>query len=181
MRPIELEPGSWTIDAAEHRFGEHLGRHALYLNGGIALASGVELLDGALEFDLALTPERGFPGGIWRVAGGGDYESFFVRPHQSGNPDATQYTPVFNDVSGWQLYHGERYTVPLEYRFGEWFRVRIAFAGPVAEIYVDEATRPCSASRSRSGARRGRCRPPRRRPRRRVVLRRRRLATGRRR
>jgi len=37
------------------------------------------------------------------------FEHFYIRPHQSGNPDANQYTPVFNGVSAWQLYHGALY------------------------------------------------------------------------
>ena len=38
-----------------------------------------------------------------------------LRPaHQMGNPDAVQYTPVFNDISAWQLYHGPGFWAPLD-------------------------------------------------------------------
>jgi hypothetical protein len=89
------------------------------------------------EVGLAFAPERSFVGGIWRVQDDENVEWFWLRPHQSGNPDATQYAPCFNGIAGWQLYHDERYTVPVAYRFGEWTHVRIAFAGDRADIAVD--------------------------------------------
>jgi hypothetical protein len=52
-----------------------------------------------------------------------------VRPHQVGNPDAVQYTPVFNDIPGWQLYHGPGFWAPVSFPLDDWFRIRVAFAG----------------------------------------------------
>lgn len=78
----------------------------------------------------------------WRVVADDAFECFFVRPHQSGNPDATQYTPVFNGVFGWQLYHGERYTMPLALPAGEWLPVRVVARGGTAEIFVGSLDRP---------------------------------------
>src|SRR5690242_10659140 len=87
---------------------EHLGRPSYRFDNdwpaAVALVE-VELLDGPVQVDIALTGERSFPGVGFRTRGT-NYESFFVRPHQTGNPDSVQYTPVFNGVSGWQLYHG---------------------------------------------------------------------------
>lgn len=65
-----------------------------------------------------------------------------MRPHQSGNPDANQYQPVFNGVAAWQLYHGEGYGAPTRYDYGQWTRVRIVVAGNRAEIYVKEMETP---------------------------------------
>lgn len=132
----------WQRHALESRIEEHLGRESLYLKGGIATVAGAELTGGRIEFDLAFTGERGFLGGVWRVQDPRNYEEFYVRPHQSGNPDANQYTPVFHGVSGWQLYHGPRYTVPVAYRFDDWIRVKILFAGTRAEIYIDDMEKP---------------------------------------
>ncbi len=141
-QPAPFEPGRWRIEAAESRVEEHLGRRSLYLKGGIATVAGARFADGAIEFDVAFTGERGFMGGVWRVQDAKNYEEFYLRPHQSGNQDATQYTPVFHDVSGWQLYHGERYTVPVVHRFNEWTRVRIVFSGSRAEVYVGDLEKP---------------------------------------
>lgn len=128
----------WSFEAEEHRVEQHLGRESLYLRGGTAIAEGVSLEHGVFEFDIAFPPGRDFHGGLWRAFDHQNYETFFVRPHQSGNPDATQYTPVFNDVFGWQLYHGEPFQVPLELRCDEWLRMRFAFAGGQAEISVGD-------------------------------------------
>src|SRR5436305_7133732 len=117
-RGVPFDSGAWEIHAGESRVEDHLGRRSLYLKGGIATIArtsgiaGEGFVDGALAVDVAFSGARGFMGAIWRVADTGNYEEFYLRPHQSGNPDATQYTPVFNGVSGWQLYHGERYAVP---------------------------------------------------------------------
>ncbi len=141
-RTVPFDSGRWRWHAAESRVEDHLGRRSLYLKDGTAIVDGVSFKDGQIEFDVALTSERGFAGGIWSAQDPSNYEQFYLRPHQSGNPDATQYTPVFNGVSGWQLYHGPRYTVPLVHRFNEWVHVRIVFSGPRAEVYVGGAASP---------------------------------------
>lgn len=139
-----VAPGAegWRLRANEARVEEHLGRPSLRLKGGTAVVEGVDLLDGWVELDVSFSPERGFVGGIWRVEDEENHELFYLRPHQSGNPDATQYTPVFHGVWGWQLYLAPRYAVPVEHRFGEWMRVRIVFAGHRAAIYVDDLETP---------------------------------------
>jgi hypothetical protein len=44
---------------------------------------------------------------------------------------------VFNGVAAWQLYHGENYATPVDYRFNEWMHVKIVYADRVAKIYID--------------------------------------------
>jgi hypothetical protein len=101
----------------------------------------VALLDGTIEMDLAVSGERSFPGVAFRVRGQ-EYEAFFFRPHQVGNPDAVQYTPVFNGVFGWQLHTGNGFWAPVSFPIEQWFTVRVAFAGDRAEAYVDDMTTP---------------------------------------
>ena len=129
----------WDFAAAEHRVEEHLGRESLYLRGGTAIAEGVSLAHGVFELEMAFPRGRDFHGGLFRALDHRSHEAFFVRPHQSGNPDATQYTPVFNGLMGWQLYHGEPFQVSLELPCDEWLRLRLAFAGGRAEISVGDA------------------------------------------
>lgn len=133
---VAPDAAGWRLRASEARVEEHLGRPSLRLKGGTAVVESVSLEDGWIEFDVAFSPERGFVGGIWRVEDEENHELFYLRPHQSGNPDATQYTPVFHGVWGWQLYHGPRYTVPVEHDFEAWTRVRVVFAGRRAVVYV---------------------------------------------
>ena len=122
----------------------HLGRECvLFTEDAPALVQQGELLlgDGTLEIDVSVTGERSFPGLAWRVQGNA-YEAFFIRPHQMGNPDACQYTPVFNDVFAWQLYHSAGFWAPIEFPFNEWFRVRVCFAGDRGEAYVVDMDEP---------------------------------------
>ena len=139
---VAFDSGRWKWDAVAARVEEHLGRKSLYLKGGVATVDGVRFTNGWIEFDVAFSGERGFMGGIWRVQDSKNYEEFYLRPHQSGNPDANQYTPVFHGLWGWQLYHGERYSTPVVYRNNEWTHVRVLFAGDRAEIYVQDMAKP---------------------------------------
>jgi hypothetical protein len=139
---VPFDSGRWQWKATESRVEDHLGRKSLFLKGGNATVADARFADGAIEFDVAFTGERGFMGGFWRAQDAKNYEEFYLRPHQSGNPDATQYTPVFHGIEGWQLYHGERYTVPVTHRFNEWTHVKILFAGSRAEIYIRDMEKP---------------------------------------
>ncbi len=141
-REVPFDGGAWVCDAAQWRVEEHLGRRSLYLKGGIATVAGENFVDGRLAVDVAFGGERAFIGAVWRVQDAGNYEEFYLRPHQSGNPDATQYTPVFNGVSGWQLYHGERYAVRAVHPRDAWVRLEVVFAGARAEIYLGGAAQP---------------------------------------
>lgn len=127
----------WEITGQEAELVDYLGKAALRLKGGNAILTSVELQDGVIDFDIAVSEIRGFSGARFRLREGGNFEHFYIRPHQSGNPDANQYTPVFNGVSGWQLYHGKDYATPVEYRFDDWMHIKIVFQGSRAEIYVD--------------------------------------------
>lgn len=139
---IGFDSNRWQIDAKESRVEEYLGRQSLLLKGGLALIKDSKFLNGVIEFDIAFSPERTFVGAVWRVQDKGNYEEFYFRPHQSGNPDANQYTPVFNDNAGWQLYYGEDFSAPVRYRFNEWMRVKIVVAGKQAEVYIMDMETP---------------------------------------
>lgn len=141
-QPVPFDSGRWHWEAATQRVEEHLSRQSLYLEDGVAWVSDARFTNGWIEFDMAFGTTRGFMGGIWRVQDASNYEEFYVRPHQSGNPDATQYTPAFHGISGWQLYHGARYWGPVVHRFDEWVHVKILFAGAQAEIYLGDMSKP---------------------------------------
>ena len=141
-QPVPFDSGRWRFDAAAHRVETYLGRPSLYLEHGIASVAGVNFINGSIEFDMAFSADRGFMGAIWRAQDTKNYEEFYLRPHQSGNPDASQYTPVFHGIEGWQLYHGKRYSVPLVYRFNEWTHFKVVFSGEQAEIYINDMENP---------------------------------------
>lgn len=139
---IPFGSNRWHFDAKESRVEEYLGRQSLFLKGGLALVKDSKFLNGIIEFDIAFSAERTFVGTVWRVVDKSNYEEFYFRPHQSGNPDANQYTPVFNDNAGWQLYYGEAFATPVRYRFNEWMRVKIIVAGTQAEVYIMDTETP---------------------------------------
>jgi len=134
---IPFDDEGWQIHAAESERLIYLGQSALKLQGGSAILADTEIKNGIIEFDVAVSGERGFAGLMFRVQDAKNFEHFYIRPHQSGNPDANQYTPVFNGLSAWQLYHGPGYGAPVEYRFDEWMHVRVIYAGSGAEVYID--------------------------------------------
>jgi hypothetical protein len=142
LEDVPFDPTHWHIEATESRVEPHLGRDSLYLRQGIAWVEDSEFTDGVIEFDIAFTDERGFMGVMWRMQDAGNYEEFYIRPHQSGNPDANQYTPAFDGLTSWQLYHGAGYGAPVEYRYDEWNTVRVVVSGDQAEVYINDMTRP---------------------------------------
>jgi hypothetical protein len=140
VREIPLDTNNWDWGAATVRRAEHLGRECVRLGMEdafpVVTAVGVELLDGAIEADVAIGPEPSFHGVFWRGRDDANYESFLIRPHQVGNPDSIQYTPVFNGLSSWQLYHGPGFWNAIDFPIDEWFTIRVVFAGGRAEVFV---------------------------------------------
>jgi len=154
---VPLDSPSWEISAVESGMTTFLGRDCLRLKGGTASVKDAAFLDGIVEFDIAFTGERGFMGAVWRMVDESNYENFYLRPHQSGKPDASQYTPVFNGVSGWQLYHGDGYGAAISYDPGRWHRVKIVVSGQRAEVYIDDMSHPAlSIPELKRGAEAGR-------------------------
>ena len=134
---IPFDDDRWQIEAEESSVSEYLGRNALKLHGGYAVLPGVNAEDGVIEFDIAVSEIRGFSGARFRLRDSSNFEHFYIRPHQSGNPDANQYTPVIDGSTGWQLYYGADYAAPVTYRFDEWMRVKLVYEGTRADIYID--------------------------------------------
>jgi hypothetical protein len=132
--------GNWKIDAEESKRERYLGRDSLLLKNGEVWLDDAGFQDGVIEFDLAAPPTQGFHGLAFRARDRENYEHLYVRPHQSSNPDATQYTPVFNNVSGWQIYTGPRYSLPLSVPSERWVHVRVVVRGRRLELSVDGET-----------------------------------------
>jgi len=139
---IPFSSNQWDIEAEEYELTEYNGQETLVLKGGIAFLKEMDFLNGIIEFDISIPRERGFMGAVWRLQDRKNYEEFYIRPHQSGNPDANQYTPVFNGLASWQLYYGEGYGQPVNYVFKEWMHVRIVLSGQSGEVYIMNMEEP---------------------------------------
>ena len=139
---VPFDSDRWVIDANDSRIEEYQGHQSLFLKGGVAYLRDSEFLNGTIEFDIMVTGERGFMGGFWRMIDRNNREEFYIRPHQSGKPDANQYTPIFNRVSGWQLYHGEGFGAQIEYKFNQWMHIKIAIHENTGEVYIMDMDQP---------------------------------------
>lgn len=132
----------WNKEDAKGTIETFLGKECILLTSGTIFIKDLALQDGIIEADVSFPQQRGFPGIAFRMVNVNNYENFYMRPHQSGNPDATQYTPVFNDQAGWQLYHGEGYSKAIPYTFDQWHHIKIDVHGRQAEIYFDGMQKP---------------------------------------
>jgi hypothetical protein len=132
----------WNKEGAKSTIETFLGKECILLSSGSIFINDLVLQDGVIETDISFPQRRGFPGVAFRMVDKKNLEDFYVRPHQSGNPDATQYTPVFNNQSGWQLYHGEGYSKAMPFTFEQWHHIKIDVHGRQAEIYIDDMQKP---------------------------------------
>ena len=140
---IPFNSDRWEL-TGDAKVEDYLGRKSISLGGGgsSAVVKDSEFTDGIIEYDVAFSQERAFMGALWRWQDSGNYEEFYMRAHQSGNPDANQYTPVYNALPAWQLYYGERFSTPILYDFDEWTHVKIVVSGKYADIYIKDMDNP---------------------------------------
>ncbi|MFK7923164.1 MAG: hypothetical protein AB8H47_14470 [Bacteroidia bacterium] len=138
---IPFSSDQWEING-EHLLESYQGKESIWLKNGTARLPEVEFENGIIEYDVAFTPKRGFFGLHFRIADGGNFEEYYMRAHQSGNPDAMQYTPVYNGTNGWQLYHGDGHGVPHTWRFGEWMHLKFVINDQQMEVYIDDMETP---------------------------------------
>lgn len=139
---VPFTPDRWNMENAETSMETFNGKECILVKTGAIITKNIDLRDGTIEFDMSFPQQRGFPGIGFRVLGMDNFEHFYVRPHQSGNPDATQYTPVFYGMAGWQLYHGEGYSKAIPFKFDQWHHIKIDMHGIEAEIYIDNMQTP---------------------------------------
>ncbi|MCJ7581393.1 MAG: SMP-30/gluconolactonase/LRE family protein [Candidatus Aminicenantes bacterium] len=134
---INFDSERWTLYSAQ--IVDYLDQKALR---GAAILKDVMFENGVIEFDIAFQGNRCFAGLMFRMTSESDYEEIYLRPHQTNNPDALQYTPVFNGISGWQLYNGPGFTNAVSIPYQEWIHVKMEISGTQARVYVGQSQRP---------------------------------------
>lgn len=139
---IPFDSPRWKIKGEEAVQETHMGKPALRLKKAMALLEDADFRNGIIEYDIALTKDRYFPGIDFRIQDEGNHETYYIRPHQSGNPDAMQYTPTFNGLGGFQLYYGPGYNNAAPLPFDRWLHVKILVHEKQAEVYFDNDTTP---------------------------------------
>ena len=138
---IPFSSDKWRFENENHRVETYLGKESLVLNKNRAFLD-AQFENGVIEYDVAFPQTRAFIGMMFRVQDDLNYEEFYLRAHQSGNPDANQYSPVFNDLSAWQLYYGEGYGAPVKYQFDTWQHVKLVISGKYMDVYINDMNQP---------------------------------------
>lgn len=140
---IPLDTLNWEINARSYVFESHKGEEAVYLKGGSIKLINTKFSDGTIEYDIHLKKEQAFPSVFFRLdEAGKNGEEWYIRPHQSGNPDANQVAPLVNGISPWQLYFGEKYSFAYHYNFDDWTHVKLVINGNRAQVFLDYSDEP---------------------------------------
>jgi hypothetical protein len=139
---IPFNSPRWKVKGKTPYEELHLGKPALRLQEGSLLLEDANFKNGIIEFDIALAADRYFPAIAFRMQDEKNYEQYYVRPHQSGNPDAMQYTPVYNELPSWQLYHGPGYSNAALLPVDRWIHIKLVIWGSQGEVYFDQDTTP---------------------------------------
>lgn len=141
QEPIPLDTIHWDINARSYVLEPFKGKDAIYLQAGAMTLKDANFLNGTIEYDIYMTETRGFPGVFFRV-NGNNAEEFYLRPHQSGNPDANQATALINGISPWQFHFGPKYSFVYTYPIDRWMHVKIVVQDDKAQVYVDNTETP---------------------------------------
>ena len=143
--PIEHAIGwgeqDWKVEG-DHEMLDFKGKQGMYFrDGGSVELKGKKYKNFVAEFDVALDAGFCSAGIRFRMKDGENYENVYLRGHESGGERALQYTPVFNGLSGWQLYHGSNYNRSVYLRKQDWTHVRVAVFDDWMEVFVDNMGR----------------------------------------
>ena len=149
--PLPFTEDNWALIGGtmiEEKSGQNAVRLGVrkkpdhFVGFGMVVAKAAPFLNGVIEYDLLFDATRSFGGLRFRTQSPGDYENFYMRAHQSGNPDANQYMPEYNGVASWELHYGKQYSSPTVYPHGEWIHVKLIINDGLADIYIGEKTTP---------------------------------------
>ena len=134
---VPFDSDRWELGSS--KVVEHLGQKSLR---GPAMLKDANFTDGVVEVDIAMDESRAFPGILFHVQSPRECENIYVRPHRSGEPVAVQYTPMFNGMDAWQLYHGAGYGAQADIPLNRWVPVRLEVKGTQARLFIDNAPAP---------------------------------------
>jgi hypothetical protein len=135
---IPFDTANWVfLDGSPVEF---MGRPALK---GSAILKNRTITDGVVEFDMAVTGQRSYPGVLFRITTDDNYERIYIRPHLPVTfQNVIQYVSTFNDIDSWQLYNGPGYTASAAIPKNEWFHVKLEFSGGQAQMFLKDEARP---------------------------------------
>jgi hypothetical protein len=153
---VPPESPRWDMQAGA-KVDEYLGRKCILLDGGAAVLKDFEMRDGVIDVDVATGARRGFFGMQFRIEGdGANAEEVYLRQHESGYPDAIQYTPILKTGRNWQIYNGPGFTAGVDIPKEAWFHLRLEVTGAQAKLFVKDMDAPALVmSDLKSGVQKG--------------------------
>lgn len=140
--PVMFSSAMWDVQGQGVVVERVDGREAMRIDNGVALRQSTAFLDGTIDVDVTFTSRRSFIYLLFRVAGEGEHEEIYLRPHKSGLPDAVQYAPTFQGSSAWQFYHGPGATAAPAFRHGAVTHLRLIVKGSQAVLFIDDMDTP---------------------------------------
>src|SRR5689334_17486288 len=136
---VPMTAEHWQTESGA--FEKIQGKDAIALHqGGTAIAKGVTLKDGTIEFDVQ--PMVMGTGMVFRRADEKTYEMFYFRPNGdcAKAPDCLQYAPETHNILLWDVF--PQYQVPAPIRDGEWNHVKLVISGKRMNMYVNRSATP---------------------------------------
>lgn len=134
---IPMTSSNWELSEgaknSKHTFEEFEGRETLLLNGKVTV-KGYQFSNGIIEVDVYAKEARSFAGIIFRKQKG-TMEETYMRLHKSKQPDAVQYSAIYNHETNWQLYREHQANVTFKTK--GWNTLRVEVNGTTAEIFVN--------------------------------------------
>lgn len=129
---LPMNADAWDVsDTSSAAFERVAGRDALCIQGGAALANGLETRDGVLSVDILNTGTPHFGYLVFRALDGENSEEVYLRMHKSRQLDALQYNPHMNDEPNWQLFGSAQ--AAADFGSADWVTLQVAFKGDKAK------------------------------------------------
>jgi hypothetical protein len=142
QKNISIDTTKWEIKAKSYSFESFKGKEAINIKSGSFKLKNTKFLNGTIEFDIVLKGNRAFPGVYFRMIDDKNGEHWYLRPHQSGNPDANQAAAIINGVTPWQLYFGKKYSFKYDYKYNDWTHVKLVVNDDKAQVFLDYSDKP---------------------------------------
>jgi len=139
---VPADSPRWELEG-EAKVADYQGRKSLRMDGAAAVLKDFEMRDGVIDVDVNTPAIRGFVGFDIRLdKDQANYEEIYFRQHESGLPDALQYTPVLGTGRNWQLFNGPGFTAGADIPKNEWFHMRLEVTGAQAKLFIKDMEKP---------------------------------------
>jgi len=135
---VPMTADHWRTDTGV--FEKIQGVDAIALRQGMALAKGITLRNGTIEFDVQ--PFAMGTGLAFRRRDDNSYEYFYIRPNGkcAQSEDCLQYAPETHGVLLWDVF--PQYQAAASIRDGEWNHIKIVLSGQRMNLYVNREKTP---------------------------------------